>query len=99
MLSFDSAGFCRKMKKQTHNSLVTRVAFVSLRESPKFGVRNIKCILVIAEIDSSVVVVYFQRSHHYSNYCVSCRVHSLIKCTLTSKITYPRRKSLPARAP
>lgn len=99
MLSFDSAGFCRKMKEQTHNSLVTRVAFVSLRESRKFGLRDIKCILVIAETDSSVVVVYFQRSHHYSNYCVSCRVHSLIKCTLTSKITYPRRKSLPARAP
>lgn len=48
MLSFDSAGFCRKiMKKQTMNSSVTRVAFVSLRESRKFGVRNIKCVLII----------------------------------------------------
>ena len=63
MLSFDSAGFCRKMKEQTHNSLVTRVAFVSLRESRKFGVRNIKCILVIAEIDSSVVVVITFNDH------------------------------------
>ena len=47
MLSFDLAGFCRKMKKQTRNSSVTRVAFVSLRESRKFGVRNIKCVLII----------------------------------------------------